>query len=314
MIRRRRRLATGTALAALLLATGCDQDSTPDADDRGTQAPVVTAGASPTTAAPPTPDSAETTTAAAQPEALDDEQVLATVLAMDDALQAGDLEAFLALVAEDLQEEQRAWFQGVVDAPLDVHELRLDGVISQRGCVDDDEPCLEGGTVAHVGLRHQFTGADPVPVLEQYRWVLADLGDGVPVLVETMGRDGDFYGHPQLWDLGEEVGVLEGHHVSVLVQGSRMAEAETLLGTLDRAAETTLAELPWVADGRERLVMQLTSAEVLEEQGWVESTASTLWLQASPEDLPREAGRLSPQDAPVRGGRLFTPAARHGTV
>src|SRR5699024_4880424 len=119
-------------------------------------------------------------------------------------------------------------------------------------------------------LRHQFAGADPVPVLEQYRWVLADLGDGVPVLVESWGRDGDFYGYPQLWDLGEEVAVLEGHHVSVLVERSRAADAETLLDTLDRAAETTLAELPWVAEGRERLVVQLAPAEVLEEQGWLD--------------------------------------------
>lgn len=234
------------------------------------------------------------------PQAVDDEQVH-PVLSMDDALQAGDVEAYLQHVSPDLQDEQRAWFQGVVDAPLDVHELRLDGVISQRGCVDDDGPCTESGTVAHVGLRHQFAGADPVPVLEQYRWVLADLGDGVPVLVEGGGRDAGFYGYPQLWDLGEDLAVLEGHHVSVLVQRSRVSDAETILDTLDHAAEVTLSELPWVAEGRERLVVQLAPGEVIEEHGWVEATGSALWLPVAPDDLPREPGRLSPRDAPVLG-------------
>ena len=301
MMRRRRGFATSTTVAALLLITGCDGGSSAgDAD-----APSATTEPAPTTQATSPTEDGEGSTAAtpgtAEPQPVDDEQVHATVLAMDDALQAGDVEAYLEHVAEELQQEQRAWFQGVLAAPLDVRELRLDGVVSQRTCASDDEPCLDGGTVAHVGLRHQFTEADALPVLEQYRWVLADLGDGEPVLVESWGRDGDLYGYPQLWDLGEELAVLDGHHLSVLVQRSRLDEAESLLDTLDRAAETTLSELPWVAEGRDRLVVQLVPGEVLEEHGWPESTGSSLWLQVSPDELSREPGRLSPPDVPVQG-------------
>ncbi|QFG69625.1 hypothetical protein [Ornithinimicrobium pratense] len=306
MTRRRRGLATGTTLAAFLLITGCAVGSA-DPGEGARPTPTATSEAAPETAIPTEDDQVgsatqdDAATTVAEPQPVDDEQVLATVLAMDDALQVGDVEAYLTHVSGDLQEEQRAWFQAVTDAALDVRELRLDGVVSRRGCVDDGEPCLEGGTVAHVGLRHQFTGADPQPVLEQYRWVLADLGDGVPVLVESWGRDGDFYGYPQLWDLGEELVSLDGHHVSVLVQLSQMAKAETLLDSLDRAAETTLAELPWVAEGRDRLVVQLAPAEALEEHGWAERTGSSLWLRVSREELPREPGQLSTQDTPVQG-------------
>lgn len=213
------------------------------------------------------------------------------LLAMDDALQSGDVEAYLAHVAPELQDRQRAWFDGVSAAPLEMRQLRLDGVVSRTPTE---------GTVAHVGLRHQFSGADPVPVLQQYRWVFAATEQGPPLLVDSRGRNGEFFGHPQLWDLGEELAVLTGHRVDVLVQRSRMADAETILDTLDRAAETSLTELSWLAQGRDRLVVQLVPAEVLEEHGWPESSGSSLPLKVSPEEIPRAAGRLTGMRSPVQ--------------
>jgi|GEM_PF-4263558 len=74
-----------------------------------------------------------------------DDQVHEVLLAMDDALQSGDVEAYLAHVAPELQDRQRAWFDGVSAAPLEMRQLRLDGVVSRTPTE---------GTVAHVGLRH----------------------------------------------------------------------------------------------------------------------------------------------------------------
>lgn len=274
----------GLTLAVGLSVAGCQ--STQDASDPGSAA--APGGVAVTGTA--YPQEAEPTTATGEVREVTDEQVHQALLAMDDALQAGDVEAFLTHVHPDLHEEQRAWFQGVSVAPLDVRQLRLDGVVSRA----------PGGTIAHVGLRHQFTGADPVPVLQQYRWVFTTSDDATPVLTETGGRTGDFFGHPQLWDTGEELSVLQGHQVSVLVARSRTSEAETILDTLDRAAETTLAELPWLAEDRERLVVQLAPADVIEEHGFAMSTGSSLQLRVSPEEPPREPSRLSTMSTPVR--------------
>lgn len=76
---------------------------------------------------------------------------------------------------------------------MDVRQLRLDSVVSRTGAE---------GTVAHVGLRHQITGGDPVPLLEQYRWVFAQETDGRVRLVDSTGRNGELFGHPQVWDTG----------------------------------------------------------------------------------------------------------------
>ena len=220
-----------------------------------------------------------------------DEQVDEALLAMDDALQSGDVEAYLAFVGPELQDQQRAWFDGVRTAPLEMRELRLDGVVSRTP---------SEGTVAHVGLRHQFTGADPVPVLQQYRWVFAAADDGAPLLVASDGRNGEFFGHPQLWDLGEELVVLTGHSVQVLAQQSRAGDAESLLDPLDRAAEASLATLPPVAEGRERLVVQMVPGETVIEHGWSQSPGSASMLKVSPDPLPREPGRLTGFRTPVQ--------------
>ena len=82
------------------------------------------------------------------------------VAAMDEALQAGDVAAYLRYVAPELAEQQRASFEALHAVPMEVRQLRIDGVVSRN----DPQ-----GTVVHVGLRHQITGADPEPVLGQYR-------------------------------------------------------------------------------------------------------------------------------------------------
>lgn len=317
------RTTLGTVLVAALLLTGCEQS--PPADDPapatgdGTSATAEPPGTAPgptgdgptgdgprepgptregdtatATATAYPPDSGATTA----PEAAQDdrtevseEQVREVLVAMDEALQEGDVDAYLTHVAPDLKDDQRAWFQGVHAVPMSVRQLRLDGVVSRTGVE---------GTVAHVGLRHQITGGDPVPVLEQYRWVFTATGEQPPLLTASRGRNGEFYGFPQLWDLGEELAVLQGHSVLVVAQESRREEAETLVDTLDHAAEETLETLPWVAQGREKLVVQLVPAEVLEEIGWGMSTGGQLMLEISPQEITADASRLTGLKTPLQ--------------
>lgn len=229
--------------------------------------------------------------AAATGHPLTDEQVLETLKAMDAAIQEGDVEAFLQHVDPAIEQEQRAWFETLQDIPMDVREIRLDGIVSRNSTQ---------GTVATVGLRHQVTGGDPEPMVEQYRWVLALGADGVGRLVDSSGRVGDFFGHPQIWDRGEPVAVLEDAHVLVLTSEDRREDAELLLDSLDRAAERTLAALAWAADDRQRFVVVLAESDHLEEvagsPGWAHVAQP---MHQAPDEIPWERSYLVSSDAPV---------------
>lgn len=277
---RRRGYAASLALvlAAGLGLAGCEGGTS--GPDRVEVDVAVTSAPAPVTDAPGADASAtsrppERASGTAYPEAVSDDEIVAMVSAMDEALAAGDLAAFLEHVSPELQEEQQAWFEAVRNVPMDVRELRGDRVVSRQSPT---------GTVLHVGLRHRITGGDAEPVLQQYRWVVAPGADG-PVLVETRGRNGDFYGYPQLWDEGQ-VAVLEGQGVVVLAPERSREDAEALLPGLERAAEELLADFPVLAESQDVLAVQLVPASVLADaldvdpqEGW---TSGLAWLHVAP--------------------------------
>ena len=223
-----------------------------------------------------------TTGAAAYPPAVSDEDVLELVAALDAALGDGDEAAFLERVHPDLREEQRSWFAAVRSVPMEVRQLRADRVTSRQS---------PEGTMLHVGLRHQLTGADPVPVLQQYRWVVAPGEDGRPLLVSSRPRTGTFMGQPRLWDLGP-VSVLEGGSALLLAPEDAREDAEALLPTIDEGAAAVLEDFPALAV--DRLVVELVPEEVLVEEMGEDSTGDSsgvLWLRHSPTEP--DPGRAS---------------------
>lgn len=290
-----------TAAACVLALAACDGDASGDASSAPTRTPATTAA--PATSSPGAtayPEDEAVGTGRPVPGALSpltDEQVIEVLTDIDDALQAGDVDAFLARVAPEIADAQRAWFEAVVAVPMDVRQVRLDGVLSRNSAE---------GTVTHVGLRHQISGADPQPLLEQYRWVFAQGEDGTIRLVDSRGRTGQDFGYPQVWDSGEPIAVLEGHHLVVLAPESRRDAAEELLDTLDLAAERSLVTLPWLGEDRERLAVNLVGADLLEEvngaPGW---PAGEQLMKLAPEEIAMEAGRLTGIYSPVSGRLLL---------
>lgn len=273
-------VSTGVTVLTALLLTSCS-DGAPS-------------GQGPATASPRTGD---TVTVPDVRSSLTDEQVRAVLREMDDALGQGDVAAYLQHVDPSLEPAQRAWFAAVHAVPMDVRQIRLDSVVSRNG---------SEGTVAHVGLRHQITGGDPEPLLEQYRWVFAQDGDGPVRLVASTGRNGALFGHPQVWDSGEPVAVLEGEHVLVLAPEGSRAEAELLLDTLDLAAGRSLETLTFLARGREVLVVHLVGAELLEEAtGVAGSPTGEQLLKVSPDEIPWDSPRLTGTDTPVASRLLL---------
>lgn len=284
----RRLVRAGVTVAVLVLGACSSGGEDPDAPS-----PPGTTGSP----VPPSPPGTTESPAASTPSPLSDEQVVQVLQEMDTALQSGDVEAYLQHVAPGLADQQRAWFDAVQAVPMDVRQLRLDGVVSRN----DVE-----GTTTHVGLRHQVTGADPVPVLEQYRWVFATGEDGRVRLVSSQGRNGELYGYPQVWDDGEPVAVIEGHSVLLLAPESHREQTELLLDTLDLAAERALEELPWAAADRELVVVNLVDADLLASLGeHPDNTAAVQLMARSAESIPWDAPRLTASSPPVQGRVLL---------
>lgn len=284
------RVAVVAVVTALVLG-GCSGDA-PEAT-----APTPSGSASISSGAGTAAPDRTTTTATGPRSALTDEQVREVLQEMDTALGEGDLTAYLQHVDPALAPAQRAWFEALQAVPMDVRQLRLDSVVSRNS---------GEGTVAHVGLRHQITGGDPVPLLEQYRWVFAQEADGPVRLVSSTGRNGELFGHPQVWDTGEPVAVLEGRNVLLLAAEDARADAELLLDTLDLAAGRTMEALPWSAEGREQLVVNLVDADLLGTVNGMDGIAvGEQLLKVSPEEIPWDAPRLTGSDTPVASRLLL---------
>lgn len=316
-------------LAAVLISTGCtptgpagretDPGASTDAPESTVSGPEHTvSGSSTTISGPDSTVSGSSTTAsgpdstgkgfsgdpADYPDPLTDEQVLQAIAAMDGALQAGDLEGFLAHLDPDnadLNASQAQWFRAVRTVPMPVRELRSQGVISRSSPT---------GTVVRVVLRHQIEGADPEPVLEEYRWVMAP-GDADPDegggpgsvhVVDIGGRPAESAsGYPQLWDLGE-VAALESPQALVLAREDDRARAEHLLDSISVAAGHALDDFRDLQGGRQRVAVQLIDATTMEDifglyddgsplYSWVMTLPTSEDLTGPEEILPRRTNR-----------------------
>ena len=120
-----RRGVRGAAVAVLLTcgAAACTGGS--DASDGDGS----TGSATPETASA---TSAPGASSSVSPVSLTDEEVRDVVTAMNEALQSGDVETYLQHVAPELAEQQRAWFEALHAVPMEVRQLRIDGVVSRN--------------------------------------------------------------------------------------------------------------------------------------------------------------------------------------
>lgn len=195
---------------------------------------------------------------AGQPGAdVDDADVAAFGGELDSALRSGDVEQWLALFGltdgDELQ-RQRDWYAAVHAVPMDVREIHV-AAVQQHGSTTGLGPRVD------LAFRHQVSGADPEPAVEQYR-VRLGRQDGHVRIVEVGNVRSVETGYPQPWDL-TKVEVLERGAVVVITQEELREEAEELLPALDLAAATVLEEFP-VPDVT-RMVVSLTTPEVFED-------------------------------------------------
>jgi hypothetical protein len=188
---------------------------------------------------------------------VDDADVAGFGVDLDLALRSGDVEQWLALFAltdgDELQ-RQRDWYAAVHAVPMDIREMHV-AAVQQHGSTTGFGPRVD------LAFRHQVTGADPEPAVEQYR-VRLGRQDGRVRIVEVGNVRSVETGYPQPWDL-TRVEVLERGAVVVIAQEELREEAEELLPALDLAATTVLEEFP--VAGVSRMVVSLTTPEVFED-------------------------------------------------
>lgn len=176
---------------------------------------------------------------------------------LTEALQAGDVETWLALHALDEEgtDQQRDWFAAVQAVPMDVREMHPVSMIVT------DAPGEHTGPIVEFGFRHQVTGADPVPSVEYYRLTVGrDAADGALEVVEVDGSSASRTAYPQLWDLAP-VTVLEGEAVVVLAEARSQERALDLMPSLDLAAQEVLSDLP--VEGVDTMVVTLADQDLV---------------------------------------------------
>jgi hypothetical protein len=210
-----------------------------------------------------------------------DEEIIELGEALTTALRVGDEEAWMALLDmnETAARQQRDWFASVLAVPMDVREMHPVKVLSR------DRMGLENSAVVDFGFRHQITGADPEPVVEDYEVTLQRGPDGRVRVIEVGGMlvDG-LVGYPQLWDLAP-VAVVQDEHVIVLVDAAAEQQAVAMLAGMEKASASALADFE--VPGKTRVAVTLASPEHLRRisgEPEAPSTSSfTIHLPASPE-------------------------------
>lgn len=167
--------------------------------------------------------------------------------AMTTALAEDDIEAWVELLDLDADgvAQQRDWFAGVQAVPMEVREMHVTQVLSRRP--------LDGASVVTMAFRHQVSGADPTPTLQEYRMVAGRDVQGAVRIIEISGT-------AHSWDLGPMV-VLDGEAVLLLSHAEDEWMAELMLDSIDRAAVDLLSDLP--APGVDRIVVVLTDEDGL---------------------------------------------------
>ena len=168
---------------------------------------------------------------------------------MTAALASGDVESWLALTDLEgaAEQQQRDWFANVQAVPMEVREMHP--ILLVR--TDDGA----GGATAQFAFRHQVSGVDRDPVLENYEMSLVH-ADGRWSITEVVGATGAESVYPLVWDLGP-IEVSESAHAVVLTLGPAPSGAE--VRSLDAAVAGVLTELP--ADGVDRVLIEYADAQ-----------------------------------------------------
>lgn len=187
-------------------------------------------------------------------EAFDDDDLVDLAARMDDVLRSGDEDSWAALFdGDDLVEQQRDWFRGVREVPMDVRQI-LPGTVLDVDTVEDVDTPQDA--VVRLAFVHQVSGADPVPAVESYRMTVRRSQGEEPRITEVRGEDGDD-GHPQLWDLSAVAVTVTDSLVLIAPQGREGDVAAVLPGLQSATANVFL---DFDEGPRERLVVQLTDA------------------------------------------------------
>lgn len=252
-------LAAGAALLAVLLVlAGC----TPAPEARVLEAPAGSAVTEPSAPSAPTPAPAATagrTTSAGPDRAVEagpvaEADAVALAAALTAALEEGEVAAWAGHFAPGrLRAQQRDWFAAVQATPMTVramHPLLLTPARSGR----DAE--------LTIGFRHQVTGADLVPTVERYRYLLARAGSGELLVTEVDGGGRLEVDHPQLWDL-VPTAVTETEHLVLLHPRDRAEAVAEAMPRLDRAAAQVLADFP--VPGVERLIVTAAAGDQVDQ-------------------------------------------------
>ena len=250
------------ALAAALTLGACGTGLDPSTSVPAATAPPEAAPPAAGLAADPAADTAARTSVPASRQEvsdvsglvpLDDEEVVALASRMTDVLADGTEDEWAALFeGEDLVEQQRRWFRGVQDVPMDVRELLPDVVVTRDGA---------DGTVVQLVFAHQVSGADAVPAVETYRTTVRRPPGEEPRITAMEGQN-RVDGHPQLWDL-DDIAVTVTDQLVVLAPETRAADVEAVLPGLRTATANVF--LDFGTGDRDRLVVQLVDADTLME-------------------------------------------------
>ena len=173
---------------------------------------------------------------------------------MTEALAGDDVEAWIALTDLDPagEQQQRDWFAAVQAVPMQVREMHPTFLFRIGHA--------PGHATATFAFRHQVSGVDPVPVLEEYELTLTSSGSGW-LVAGVGGTSGVDRTYPQLWDLGP-VGVVETGRTVVVHSGD--PPPNDALRSLDAAVGAVLDAFPLEGEPQ-RLLVEYAEAATMGE-------------------------------------------------
>uniref|UniRef100_UPI001E557D3F hypothetical protein n=1 Tax=Ornithinicoccus halotolerans TaxID=1748220 RepID=UPI001E557D3F len=174
--------------------------------------------------------------------------------ALTAALEEGRVAAWSGHFAPGrLRAQQRDWFAAVQATPMTVRAMHPLLLTPARPGRDAE---------LTIGFRHQVTGADLVPTVERYRYLLARAGSGELLVTEVDGGGRLEVDHPQLWDLAPTA-VTETEHLVLVHPRDRAEDVAEAMPRLDRAAAEVLADFP--VPGVDRLVVTAAPGDQVDQ-------------------------------------------------
>ncbi|RLU82525.1 hypothetical protein CTZ27_29795 [Streptomyces griseocarneus] len=171
------------------------------------------------------------------------------------ALVTGDEDAFVAVFADDVKDQQRRVFRNLRRVPLDWDTAGF-RVVTSSG----RQSSVLGGsleTQVDVSFDHRISGVDVAPVSEGYRWtVRRTSASAKPVVTKVAGTpyaksfstDADAtVAYPAPWDLYDDLAVEKAGSVVLMAEASHARELHQAQSPLRAAGDKVLAL--WKTDG-----------------------------------------------------------------